>query len=149
MTAICPKCHSTCIDVNNYGKKTGAFIGAVFGALSGSVSVWRGAEIGAVGGAILGPAGVIIGAIAGSVLGGLIGGTAGAATGVKLGEYLDTHLFDNYRCLECGHKFSTALTSPENDHADVGTNSHLHQQEYPSGFGPVSHRNQENEQGFY
>jgi len=148
MNPTCPKCQSDQIGVRNYGKKAGAFIGTVAGAVSVATGVWRGAEIGAIGGTILGPAGITVGIIAGAVLGGLTGGTAGAATGVKLGEYLDTHLFNNYQCLECGHKFSATRTSPEDVHADVQRGTYPYRQENPSGFGPVSHGSHEREEDF-
>jgi hypothetical protein len=30
----------------------------------------------------------------------------GAEVGKKVGEEIDEHILDNYRCLDCGHTFS-------------------------------------------
>jgi outer membrane lipoprotein SlyB len=91
MIIECPNCQSTRIVSKDVGKKTEGVIGAVGGA-----------EVGGAIGLLAGPAGVMVG----SLLGALIGGAAGSIAGAKLGEVVDNHVLDNYRCLSCDYEFS-------------------------------------------
>jgi hypothetical protein len=54
------------------------------------------------------PQAAAVGAISGAILGGLLGGVSGCSIGHALGSALDEHVFDAYRCLDCGFTFNPA-----------------------------------------
>ncbi|WP_260428373.1 hypothetical protein [Burkholderia sp. Bp9031] len=105
----CPHCCSTHIETRNVGRKTGGTIGSVAGATSGFAMALSGAEAGAAVGAIGGPVGAVFGGLAGAVVAGLLGSAAGSAAGTAVGAVLDDNVFDNYRCLTCGHGFGSTI----------------------------------------
>ncbi|WP_322041455.1 hypothetical protein [Burkholderia diffusa] len=105
----CPHCGSTRIETLNVGRKTGSTIGSVAGATSGFAMALSGAEAGAAVGAIGGPVGAVFGGLAGAVVAGLLGSAAGSVAGSAVGAVLDDNVFNNYRCLTCGHGFGSTL----------------------------------------
>ncbi|WP_244137046.1 hypothetical protein [Burkholderia pyrrocinia] len=105
----CPQCGSTHIETRNVGRKTGGTIGSVAGATSGFAMALSGAEAGAAVGAIGGPVGAVFGGLAGAVVAGLLGSAAGSVAGSAVGAVLDDNIFDNHRCLTCGHSFGSTL----------------------------------------
>ncbi|MCH8532300.1 MAG: hypothetical protein LAT65_15730 [Saccharospirillum sp.] len=111
MSIQCPKCHSTRIGKNNYGKKTAGSIGAAGGTIGGYAATVASAKAGAAPGAFAGPPGIAIGGLGGLIIGALFGGAAGASVGVILGDILDENVLDNHRCLDCGHCFSGEPTT--------------------------------------
>ena len=111
MNEQCPKCLSTRIGRNNYGKKTAGVIGAAAGVYGGYTSAIAGARTGAVVGAMAGP----VSGIGGAVIGGLLGGVTGVSAGIILGDVLDEIVLDNYRCLECSHSFSIEPDAEDED----------------------------------
>ncbi|TVT33516.1 hypothetical protein [Marinobacter vinifirmus] len=113
MSEQCPRCLSTRIGRNNYGKKAAGVVGAAAGVYGGYASAIAGARTGAVVGAMAGP----VSGIGGAVIGGLLGGVTGVSAGIILGDVLDEVVLDNYRCLECGHSFSKE-SEPEDETSD-------------------------------
>ncbi|MDN8060569.1 hypothetical protein [Burkholderia gladioli] len=105
----CPQCGSTHLETRNVGRKTGGTIGSVAGATSGFAMALSGAEAGAAVGAIGGPVGAVFGGLAGAVVAGLLGSAAGSIAGSTVGGVLDDNVFDNYRCLTCGHSFGSTI----------------------------------------
>ncbi|WP_284898003.1 hypothetical protein [Burkholderia sp. lyk4-R2A-23] len=105
----CPQCGSMHIETRNVGRKTGGTIGSVAGATSGFAMALSGAEAGAAVGAIGGPVGAVFGGLAGAVVAGLLGSAAGSVAGTAVGAVLDDNVFDNHRCLTCGHSFGSTL----------------------------------------
>nr|WP_254209832.1 hypothetical protein [Burkholderia multivorans] len=105
----CPHCGSTHIETLNVGRKTGSTIGSVAGATSGFAMALSGAEAGAAVGAVGGPVGAVFGGLAGAVIAGLLGSAAGSIAGSAVGRVLDDNVFNNYRCLTCGHGFGSTL----------------------------------------
>jgi hypothetical protein len=103
----CVRCNSTKIATRDYARKTGSAVGAAAGAAGSAAAALGGAEAGATLGLIAGPVGSIFGGLAGALLGALVGGAAGCAAGSAVGEQIDTHVLENYECLECGHTFGT------------------------------------------
>ncbi|WP_227746305.1 hypothetical protein [Burkholderia cenocepacia] len=103
----CPHCNSSRVDTLNIGRKAGSTIGSVAGATSGMAMAFSGAEAGAAVGAIGGPLGSVFGGLAGAVIAGLLGSAAGCAAGSAVGAAIDENVLDNYRCMSCGHTFST------------------------------------------
>ncbi|MCW3540517.1 complement resistance protein TraT [Burkholderia cenocepacia] len=108
-THSCPHCSSTRIETLNVGRRTGSTIGSVAGATSGFAMALSGAEAGAAVGAIGGPVGAVFGGLAGAVVAGLLGSAAGSVAGSAVGRVLDDNVFNNYRCLTCGHGFGATL----------------------------------------
>ncbi|WP_230951148.1 hypothetical protein [Burkholderia anthina] len=108
-THSCPHCSSTRIETLNVGRKTGSTIGSVAGATSGFAMALSGAEAGAAVGAVGGPVGAVFGGLAGAVIAGLLGSAAGSVAGSAVGRVLDDNVFNNYRCLTCGHGFGSTL----------------------------------------
>jgi len=108
MPLECPRCQSTRIGSNNYGKKTAGVVGAGAGAVSGVSAASTGALYGSAVGLVGGPVGVTLGRVTGAIIGGLVGGTTGASAGVALGSVLDEQVLDNYRCLDCDYCFRSA-----------------------------------------
>ncbi|WP_242448915.1 hypothetical protein [Burkholderia metallica] len=102
---VCPQCGSTRIETLNVGRK----IGSVAGATSGFAMALSGAEAGPAVGAIGGPVGAVFGGLAGAVVAGLLGSAAGSVAGSAVGGVLDDNVFNNYRCLTCGHGFGSTL----------------------------------------
>ncbi len=105
----CPHCGSARIETLNVGRKTGGTIGSVAGATSGFAMALSGAEAGAAVGAVGGPVGAVFGGLAGAVIAGLLGSAAGSVAGSAVGGVLDDNVFNNYRCLTCGHGFGSTL----------------------------------------
>jgi len=105
----CPHCGSTRIDTLNIGRRAGSTLGSAAGATSGVAMALFGAEAGAAVGAVGGPVGAVFGGLAGAVIAGLLGGAAGSAAGSAVGSVLDDNVFDNYRCLTCGHTFGSTF----------------------------------------
>lgn len=62
-------------------------------------------------GIVAGPPGKLAGGLLGALIGALVGGTAGGLAGAQLGEMVDQHVLDNYRCLACSYTFGC---SPQN-----------------------------------
>ena len=58
---MCPNCHSTHVQKNNYARKAGATIGFTAGGAAG----WGGASVGAQAGAAIGLVAGPVGAVAG------------------------------------------------------------------------------------
>ncbi|WP_244142364.1 hypothetical protein [Burkholderia vietnamiensis] len=108
-THSCPHCSSTRIETINVGRRTGSTIGSVAGATSGFAMALSGAEAGAAVGAVGGPVGAVFGGLAGAVVAGLLGSAAGSVAGSAVGAVLDDNVFNNYRCLTCGHGFGSTL----------------------------------------
>ncbi|MDN8037895.1 hypothetical protein [Burkholderia vietnamiensis] len=108
-THSCPQCGSMHLETRNVGRKTGGTIGSVAGATSGFAMALSGAEAGAAVGAIGGPVGAVFGGLAGAVVAGLLGSAAGSVAGTAVGAVLDDNVFDNYRCLTCGHGFGSTI----------------------------------------
>lgn len=108
-THSCPHCSSTRIETLNVGRRTGSTIGSVAGATSGFAMALSGAEAGAAVGAVGGPVGAVFGGLAGAVVAGLLGSAAGSVAGSAVGAVLDDNVFNNYRCLTCGHGFGSTL----------------------------------------
>ena len=52
---------------------------------------------------------LVIGGLAGAVIAGLLGSAAGSIVGSAVGGVLDDNVFDNHRCLSCGHTFGATL----------------------------------------
>ncbi|WP_249744568.1 complement resistance protein TraT [Burkholderia pyrrocinia] len=105
----CPHCGSARIETLNVGRRTGSTIGSVAGATGGFAMALSGAEAGAAVGAIGGPVGAVFGGLAGAVVAGLLGSAAGSVAGSAVGAVLDDNVFDNHRCLTCGHSFGSAF----------------------------------------
>ncbi|BBA42627.1 MULTISPECIES: hypothetical protein [Burkholderia] len=105
----CPHCSSTRIDTLNIGRRAGSMLGSAAGATSGVAMALSGAEAGAAVGAIGGPIGAVFGGLAGAVIAGLLGSAAGSIVGSAVGGVLDDNVFDNHRCLSCGHTFGATL----------------------------------------
>lgn len=108
-THSCPHCSSKRIETLNVGRRTGSTIGSVAGATSGFAMALSGAEAGAAVGAVGGPVGAVFGGLAGAVVAGLLGSAAGSVAGSAVGGVLDDNVFNNYRCLTCGHGFGSTL----------------------------------------
>lgn len=106
----CPHCHGGSIVPLNRGRKSAVILGGLAGGISSAATVWNGARIGAAVGAIAGPAGSLLSAVAGAVLAALAGGAAGCAAGAVVGDLIDDKVLNNYRCLDCGHRFSRPST---------------------------------------
>lgn len=105
----CPKCHDGLIRPVNRARKAGGAIGTVAGAATGAVGVLKGMKTASDStGADLGSTAAVLAVVAGAVIGALIGGTTGCEVGARLGQAVDTHVLNNYRCLTCGFTFSTA-----------------------------------------
>lgn len=105
----CPHCGSTRIDTLNIGRRAGSTLGSAAGATGGVAMALSGAEAGAAVGAIGGPVGAVFGGLAGAVIAGLLGSAAGSIAGSAVGGVLDDNVFDNHRCLSCGHTFGATL----------------------------------------
>ena len=120
MPLECPRCQSTRIGSNNYGKKTAGVVGAGAGAVGGVNAASTGAMYGGVIGLVGGPVGVTVGRVTGAIIGGLVGGTTGASAGVALGSVLDEQVLDNYRCLDCRYCFRNAPSEESEASADPG-----------------------------
>ncbi|MBH9723600.1 hypothetical protein JAO10_25040 [Burkholderia contaminans] len=105
----CPQCGSMHVETRNVGRKTGGTIGSVAGATSGFAMALSGAEAGAAVGAVGGPVGAVFGGLAGAVIAGLLGSAAGSVAGSAVGAVLDDNVFDNHRCLTCGHSFGSTI----------------------------------------
>jgi uncharacterized C2H2 Zn-finger protein len=101
----CPRCNSVHIATRDYARKAGSAVGTAAGAAGSAAAALGGAEAGAAFGMVAGPVGSIFGGLAGALMGALFGGAAGCAAGSAVGEQIDTHVLDNYACLECGHVF--------------------------------------------
>lgn len=106
----CPHCRSTNVVTLNRGRKSAVMLGGLAGGISSAATVWNGARIGAAVGAIAGPTGSLLSAVAGAVLAALAGGAAGCAAGAVVGDLIDDKVLNNYRCLDCGHRFSRLST---------------------------------------
>ncbi|MCF1444890.1 hypothetical protein ACI2VK_25190 [Ralstonia nicotianae] len=107
----CPRCDSARIATRNYARKAGGAVGAAAGAAGTAAAALGGAEAGAAIGMVAGPVGSIFGGLAGGLMGALFGGAAGCAAGSAVGEQIDTHVLDNYECIECGQVFGKQHTS--------------------------------------
>ena len=103
---LCPLCGSLQVVQRCWGRKTGGFVGSLAGAAGGFAGSLRGAQIGGIAGSLLGPAGISIGGLAGAVLGGLVGSSIGCEVGSAVGETIDAHVLNDFKCQECGHSFS-------------------------------------------
>jgi len=122
----CPKCQSSQIAVCDYAKRTCACIGAIAGAVAASTGVSghlidsancfdRGMRVSL-------PPGKTADRIINALILSMAGGTAGA----RLGEFIDTHILSNFRCLTCRHRFSAEQASYQNaddryDHCNFTT----------------------------
>lgn len=106
----CPHCHGGSVVTINRGRKSAVMLGGLAGGISSAATVWNGARIGAAVGAIAGPTGSLLSAVAGAVLAALAGGAAGCAAGAVVGDLIDDKVLNNYRCLDCGHRFSRLST---------------------------------------
>ena len=100
---LCPRCQSERIETRSYGKKIGGALGALAGLGSGVALVLSGADIRNAGGSEANPPDD---GLAGCVLAVLKSGSAGCTAGADLGDVVDEHVLDRYRCIECGHAFS-------------------------------------------
>lgn len=83
---------------NNYGKKSAGIVGAVAGAMGGFSAVY-GARAGMSLGVVAWPGGVTLAGVSGCLVSTRLGGVSGASTGMALGEVLDDHVLDSFRCL--------------------------------------------------
>jgi hypothetical protein len=108
---LCPLCGSLQVVQRCWGRKTGGFVGSLAGAAGGFAGSLRGAQIGGITGALLGPAGISIGGLAGAVLGGLVGSSIGCEVGSAVGETIDAHVLNDFKCQECGHSFAHSHSS--------------------------------------
>lgn len=120
MSLECPRCQSTRIGSNNYGKKTAGVVGAGAGTVGGVSAASTGAAYGASVGLVAGPVGATVGSVTGAIIGGLVGGTTGASAGVALGSVLDEQVLDNQRCLECGYCFPSTRSKESEASGDPG-----------------------------
>lgn len=111
VTIPCPKCNSPQTEALDRATKIGGAAGAIAGAAGGAAMTLASAETGAAIGMLAGPVGAALGGLTGAIIGALIGGTTGCAAGVALGETVDTHVLDNYRCLDCKHTFGRTKAS--------------------------------------
>lgn len=103
---LCPRCQSERIETRSYGKKIGGALGALAGLGSGVALVLSGADIRNAGGSAAAPLDAAVDGLASGVLAVLKSGSAGCAAGADFGDVIDEHVFDRYRCVECGHAFS-------------------------------------------
>ncbi len=106
----CPHCHGGSVVTLNRGRKSAVMLGGLAGGISSAATVWNGARIGVAVGAIAGPTGSLLSAVAGAVLAALAGSAAGCAAGTVVGDLIDDKVLNNYRCLDCGHRFSRLST---------------------------------------
>lgn len=117
----CPECLSPQIESRHLARRIAAVIGVAAGATSGVVRTLQAAEVvstgvkiglaaglRATGGPIVGP---VAGTVASALVAALLEGAAGCALGVRFGEAVDRMILPNYRCLSCGHTFSTPIDS--------------------------------------
>ena len=102
----CPHCRSHHVIARNYAKKVGRTLGSATGIAAGVTATLRGAYIGARIVNFAGPPGRVIGGMSGAILNTLIWGVMGGKAGATLGQVVDDHILDNYRCLRCGNTFS-------------------------------------------
>lgn len=115
----CPRCLSERVVSRNRARKATVTIGGLAGALASGSSAWAsaragariGLQVGAGLGIVAGPGGTVLGAFAGALLAALAGAAAGCTVGAALGEFLDDKLLNNHLCLDCGHSFSSSLSS--------------------------------------
>jgi hypothetical protein len=64
------------------------------------------------------PQAAAVGAISGAILGGLLGAASGCTIGTALGTALDEHVFNAYRCLDCGYTFNSPPRPPPTPSTD-------------------------------
>ena len=102
----CPRCWGRSVATLNRGRQGAVLLGGLAGGISSAATVWAGARTGAAIGSFAGPAGSLLSAVAGAVLAALAGGATGCAAGAVIGDLIDDKVLDNYRCLECGQRFS-------------------------------------------
>lgn len=106
----CPHCHSANVTSMSRGRRSAVMLGGLAGGISSAASVWHGARLGAAVGSVAGPTGSLLSAVAGAVLAALAGSAAGCAAGAVVGDLIDDKVLNNYRCLDCDHRFSRAST---------------------------------------
>ena len=143
----CPHCRGTNVASMNRGRKSAVMLGGLAGGISSAATVWHGARLGATVGAPAGPAGALLSAVAGAILAALAGGAAGCAAGAVVGDLVDDKVLNNYRCLDCGHRFSRstvptavtdAPTSPSRSgHMPAQTVHHPHPHTHAHSFSPM------------
>ncbi|MGE0429377.1 MAG: hypothetical protein AB7P11_15345 [Hydrogenophaga sp.] len=141
----CPRCRGSSVATLNRGRQGAVLLGGLAGGISSAATVWAGARTGAAIGAVAGPAGSLLSAVAGAVLAALAGGATGCAAGAVIGDLIDDKVLDNYRCLDCGQRFSRPSTKDPARH--VSPSPHSTQTPYPEHAAHV-HRSAQKGQVF-
>ena len=101
MSVECPNCGSNSVDVLNTFRKTGTALGAASGVATGLGAATQSARLAAL--AISGGPVAMIGT---AVISAITLGISGAVLGSECGQVLDENMTNNYRCLNCDHRFS-------------------------------------------
>lgn len=91
----CPNCHSKSITTKNPAKKAYAISGFIEGVLGELITSNRTTGVSA------GASGDLTRAVIATVINGIARGAIHCITAANIGETIDIHVIDNYRCQNC------------------------------------------------